>query len=152
MFCSYAIWSLSCQALFLLSRENSCVLLSSNPAPYTNQKKLLLDPHSLMPTIPFLPLSLNAFPAFKKTSNTRKEVKQTKNLHALLHWRSILNLTTAVFSLFWDVSPFVPATRKHTYSSEGFNIKSWTDLSMRRGQRSICVTDGFQFRSHVPRA
>ena len=120
--CSYAIWSSSCQALFLPSRADSCVLLSSNPALHTNQKKLLLDPHSHVPTIPFLPSSLNAFPTFKKTSNTRKEVKQTKNLHALLHGRSLLNLTTAVFSLIEDFSPFLPATKKHTYS-EGFKIQ-----------------------------
>lgn len=65
-----------------------------------------------MATVPFLPSSLNAFLAFKKTSNTRKEVKQTKNLYVLLHWRSILNLTTAVFSLIQDFSPFLPATKK----------------------------------------
>lgn len=96
--------------------------------PFTLTKKIAAWPYRHMPTIPFLPSSLSVFPASKKTSNTRKEVNQTKNLHALLHWRSLLNLTTAAFSLIQDFSPFLPAIKKPTYSCEEFKIPRWSNF------------------------
>lgn len=101
---------------FTLTKQNCCLTHVGNGGPMT---------FSIRPWIHFQHL--------RKLQTPEKRQSEVKSLHVLLHWKSLLNLVTAVFSLVWDFSLSLPATQKHTCFSKGFKIQRWTDFGVGQG-------------------